>query len=242
MRMTNPVGRGREISRPGNLSLAADGELLAGARYEQVGGSMQQRLATPGQRRCLGHRLASAAPRPPSSTSTSMISTRRSTLIRGTDDKGCAAAGALPLHGDPSRRTRCPGGSPTAAASWSLTMYDRDYFMLANSPNGRTNIGTVNLDADELKFAADGFVDPAPVPRPARGQGCAGQLAARARWPVCAAGAQLCAHEATARQQLPAAERGALTLMTAGDVAARKFLPPPLDALTHWIRRRGHAV
>jgi hypothetical protein len=35
-------------------------------------------------------------------------------------------------------------------------MYDRDYFMLANSPNGRTNIGTVNLDADELKFAADG--------------------------------------------------------------------------------------
>jgi hypothetical protein len=39
---------------------------------------------------------------------------------------------------------------------WSLTMYDQDYFMLANSPNGRTNIGTVSLDANELKFAGDG--------------------------------------------------------------------------------------
>jgi hypothetical protein len=39
---------------------------------------------------------------------------------------------------------------------WSLTMYDKDYFMLANSPNGRTNIGTVSLDANELKFADDG--------------------------------------------------------------------------------------
>jgi hypothetical protein len=37
---------------------------------------------------------------------------------------------------------------------WSLTMYDKDYFMLAKSPTGRTTIGTVNLDANELKFAA----------------------------------------------------------------------------------------
>src|SRR5262245_40165510 len=39
---------------------------------------------------------------------------------------------------------------------WSLTMYDKDYFMLPNSPNGRTNIGTVSLDANELKFNDDG--------------------------------------------------------------------------------------
>jgi hypothetical protein len=39
---------------------------------------------------------------------------------------------------------------------WSLTMYDKDYFMLPNSPNGRTNIGTVSLDANELKFDGDG--------------------------------------------------------------------------------------
>jgi hypothetical protein len=36
-------------------------------------------------------------------------------------------------------------------------MYDRDYFfMLPKSPNGRNNVGTVSLDANELKFAADG--------------------------------------------------------------------------------------
>jgi hypothetical protein len=34
-------------------------------------------------------------------------------------------------------------------------MYDKDYFMVPAS-NGRHNIGTVNLDADELKFAEDG--------------------------------------------------------------------------------------
>ncbi len=39
---------------------------------------------------------------------------------------------------------------------WSLSMYDKDYFMLATSPNGRPNIGTVNLDANELKFSPDG--------------------------------------------------------------------------------------
>ena len=35
-------------------------------------------------------------------------------------------------------------------------MYDKDYFMLPKSPNGRTNVGTVSLDANELKFATDG--------------------------------------------------------------------------------------
>jgi hypothetical protein len=35
-------------------------------------------------------------------------------------------------------------------------MYDKDYFMLPDSPNERANIGTVSLAADELKFAEDG--------------------------------------------------------------------------------------
>ena len=39
---------------------------------------------------------------------------------------------------------------------WSLTMYDKDAFMLADTPNGRVNIGTVNLDANELTFGDDG--------------------------------------------------------------------------------------
>jgi Protein of unknown function (DUF1214) len=52
-----------------------------------------------------------------------------------------------PAHGDLAR---------SRGGFWSLTMYDKDYFMLPRSPNGRTNIGTVNLDANELKFASDG--------------------------------------------------------------------------------------
>jgi hypothetical protein len=39
---------------------------------------------------------------------------------------------------------------------WSQTMYDKDYFMLPKSPNGRTNIGTVSLDGNQLQFAPDG--------------------------------------------------------------------------------------
>lgn len=35
---------------------------------------------------------------------------------------------------------------------WSLTMYNKDIFMIADSPNGRVNLGTVNLDASELAF------------------------------------------------------------------------------------------
>jgi hypothetical protein len=35
-------------------------------------------------------------------------------------------------------------------------MYDKDYFMLPKPPNGRTNVGTVSLDANELIFAPDG--------------------------------------------------------------------------------------
>ena len=76
-------------------------------------------------------------------------------LIRGTDSKGALLQGryhytmtfpdgALP----PVDRAR--GGF------WSLTMYDQDYFMLPKPENGRTNIGTVSLDADRVRFSKDG--------------------------------------------------------------------------------------
>ncbi len=39
---------------------------------------------------------------------------------------------------------------------WSLTVYDREYFMLADPANGRNNLGSVNLDANQLKFNSDG--------------------------------------------------------------------------------------
>lgn len=76
-------------------------------------------------------------------------------FIRGTDARDTL------LHGRYRYTMTFPPGAlpPVDAARggfWSLTMYDQDYFMPANSPNGRHNIGTVNLDADELRFAADG--------------------------------------------------------------------------------------
>ncbi len=39
---------------------------------------------------------------------------------------------------------------------WSLTLYNEDYFMLPNPPNGRNRIGTVDINADDLQFNSDG--------------------------------------------------------------------------------------
>ena len=76
-------------------------------------------------------------------------------LIRGTDAKGTL------LNGKHRYTMTFPKGAlPPVDRSrggfWSLSMYDKDYFMLPKPANGRTNIGTVSLDANELKFGADG--------------------------------------------------------------------------------------
>jgi hypothetical protein len=76
-------------------------------------------------------------------------------FIRGTD------AEAALLYGRYNYTMTFPKGAlppvdRDKGGFWSLTMYDQDYYMPATSPNGRHNIGTVNLDADELMFAADG--------------------------------------------------------------------------------------
>jgi hypothetical protein len=76
-------------------------------------------------------------------------------LVRGTDAKGAL------LEGRYSYTVTFPkGGLPPVDRArggfWSLSMYDQDYYMLADSPNGRTNLGTVNLDAEELVFDGDG--------------------------------------------------------------------------------------
>jgi hypothetical protein len=76
-------------------------------------------------------------------------------FVRGTDAKGALLQGryhytvTFPKGGLPPV-DRARGGF------WSLTMYDQDYYMVTPSPNGRNNLGTVNLDADELVFADDG--------------------------------------------------------------------------------------
>jgi hypothetical protein len=76
-------------------------------------------------------------------------------FIRGTD-----ADGAL-LQGRYGYTVTFPKGQlPPVDRSrggfWSLTMYDKDYYMQPSPPNGRANIGSVNLDADELVFGDDG--------------------------------------------------------------------------------------
>ena len=76
-------------------------------------------------------------------------------FIRGTDAQNAFLFGRYHYT-----MTFPPGALPPVdrdrGGFWSLTMYDQDYFMPATSPNGRHNIGTVNLDADELQFAPDG--------------------------------------------------------------------------------------
>ena len=76
-------------------------------------------------------------------------------FIRGTDAKGALLNSR---HG--YTMTFPKDGLPPVDRSrggfWSLTMYDKDYFMMPDSANGRTNIGTVSLDAKELKFNEDG--------------------------------------------------------------------------------------
>jgi hypothetical protein len=80
---------------------------------------------------------------------------RSSDLIRGTDAKGTLLDGRH-AYTMTFAKDALPPVDRTRGGFWSLTMYDKDYFMLPDSPNGRTNIGTVSLAADELKFAADG--------------------------------------------------------------------------------------
>lgn len=76
-------------------------------------------------------------------------------FIRGTDAKGTLLDGKH-IYTMTFPKGALPPVDRSRGGFWSLTMYDRDYFMLARSPNGRTNIGTVNLDAKELKFSQDG--------------------------------------------------------------------------------------
>jgi hypothetical protein len=135
-------------------ALAANAALHAGSRYEQVGvdvGNGWQRQENGGTWGSDWFGRAQAA------VIYIMVNDHREAIyfIRGTD-----AAGALLEGRDSYTMTFAKDALPPMDRSkggfWSLTMYDRDYFMLPNSPNRRTNIGTVNLDANELKFAPDG--------------------------------------------------------------------------------------
>jgi hypothetical protein len=83
------------------------------------------------------------------------ITARQMYLIRGTDANGTLLNGTH-RYTMTFAKNALPSVDRARGGFWSLSMYDRDYFMLPKSPNGRTNVGTVSLDANELKFAEDG--------------------------------------------------------------------------------------
>lgn len=135
-------------------ALAADAELQEGARYHQTGvdaGNGWQRQENGGVWGTDWFGRAQAA------VIYIYVNDYHEAIyfIRGTDAKETLLEGRYHYT-----MTFPKGALPPVDRSrggfWSLTMYDRDYFMLAKPANGRTNIGTVSLDATELKFAADG--------------------------------------------------------------------------------------
>jgi hypothetical protein len=135
-------------------ALAADTDLYEGARYEQVGtdaGNGWQRQENGGTWGTDWFGRAQAA-----AIYIFVNDYHEATYsIRGTDANGDLLQGRYryTMRFD---KDQLPPVDRTRGGFWSLTMYDRDYFMMPTSPNGRHNIGTVNLDASELRFAADG--------------------------------------------------------------------------------------
>ncbi|MEP9357358.1 DUF1254 domain-containing protein [Sphingomonas sp. KR3-1] len=136
------------------IALAADAELYEGARYDQVGvdaGNGWQRQENGGDwgSDWYGRALAAVI-------YIYVNDYHEATyLIRGTDAEGALLQGRY-RYKVRFEKEQLPPVDAAKGGFWSLTMYDRDYFMTATSPNGRHNIGTVNLDADELEFGADG--------------------------------------------------------------------------------------
>lgn len=136
------------------VALAADAELHDGARYQQVGvhaGNGWQRQENGGHWETDWFGRAQAA------IIYIYVNDYHEAIyfIRGTDSKGELLQGRYD-YTITFPKNALPPVDRDRGGFWSLSMYDKDYYMLPNSPNGRTNIGTVNLDANELKFAKDG--------------------------------------------------------------------------------------
>ena len=122
-------------------ALAADAFLHASSRCEQVGvdvGNGWQRQENGGVWASDWFGCAQAA------VIHIMVNDHREAIyfIRGTHAKGTLLEGQNTYTMD-----ELPPMDRARGGFWSLTMYDKNYFMLPNSPNGRTNIGSVSLDA-----------------------------------------------------------------------------------------------
>jgi hypothetical protein len=136
------------------VALAADAELHEGARYHQTGvdaGNGWQRQENGGVWGTDWFGRAQAA------IIYIYVNDFHEAIyfVRGTDSKGELLQGRY-TYTVTFPKNALPPVDRTKGGFWSLTMYDKDYYMLPDSPNGRANIGTVNLDANELTFAKDG--------------------------------------------------------------------------------------
>jgi hypothetical protein len=136
------------------VALAADSELYEAARYDQVGtdaGNGWQRQENGGAwgTDWYGRALAAVIYIYVNDYHEAVY------FIRGTGADGALLQGRY-RYEMRFEKGQLPPVDRARGGFWSLTMYDRDYFMTSTSPNGRHNIGTVNLDVDELKFGTDG--------------------------------------------------------------------------------------
>jgi len=135
-------------------ALAADAELHEAARYHQVGvaaGNGWQRQENGGvwESDWFGRALAAIIYIYVNDYHEAIY------FVRGTDADGGLLQGRY-RYTMRFEKDQLPPVDRAKGGFWSLTMYDRDYYMMPTSPNGRHNIGTVNLDANELVFADDG--------------------------------------------------------------------------------------
>jgi len=76
-------------------------------------------------------------------------------FVRGTDSKGALLDGRHSYRVTFGRES-LPPVDRARGGFWSLTLYDKDYFLMAKPPNGRTSIGSVLIDASEIEFDARG--------------------------------------------------------------------------------------
>jgi hypothetical protein len=137
-----------------HVALQADAELHNSARYDQVGvdaGNGWQRQKNGGAWGTDWFSRAQAA------VVYIFVNDFHEAIyfIRGTDSTNELLQGRY-QYAVTFPKSGLPPVDRSLGGFWSLTMYDKDYFMLPNSPNDRTNIGTVNLEADELVFEDDG--------------------------------------------------------------------------------------
>lgn len=135
-------------------ALEADTSLHASARYEQVGvdaGNGWQRQENGGLWGADWFGRAQAA------VIYILVNDYHEAtyFIRATDAKGALLDG-VHNYTVTFAKNALPPVDRERGGFWSLTMYDKNYFMLPSSPNGRTNVGSVSLDANELKFGSDG--------------------------------------------------------------------------------------